>query len=283
MPQHSVKDLLLLFPLPGMALTNGAFDEETGVGEGEKNESSTNEISHDFEEVKVEESDDEEDYISDNQNGDLPPANIEQFEQPIEPGEIFRENHILTPLNQIEISRKRLRPETPSYNSVSGKSRRRQYDDQSGNSEFSAKDIPEDNLINELFGDNATLVETATTDDPDLLEEKRSKTLVNFSSQNVGQKKKRQARGVTVRHWQRTREVGFDQPSKHPVDPHQELTSLDKELIHLEKELTSVELNKVYGPAQRLKVIGCQQKYNGIGGRRSINKGVFWLVASHRY
>ena len=65
------------------------------------------------------------------------------------------------------------------------------------------------------------------------------------------------------------------------VDP-QELNSLDEELVQLERELDSVELNKVYGPAVRLKVIGCQQKYNGIGGRRSINKGVFWLVASHR-
>ena len=194
MPQHSVRDLLLHFPLPGIALANGAFDEEPEV------------VIYDFGEIKVEEHNDEEDYISDHQNGDRP--TIEQFKQPIEPGEIFREDYILPGLNQIETPRKRLRPESPSSLSPPDKSRRMPYDEQSDRSKSSAKDIPEDdNLIVELFGDNATLAETVTADDPDSWEsevgivngqtelETRSKTLVNFSLHNVGakEKKKRQA------------------------------------------------------------------------------------------
>ena len=58
----------------------------------------------------------------------------------------------------------------------------------------------------------------------------------------------------------------------------QELTSLEKDLLQLEKEFTSVELNQ----DKRLKVVGCQQRYTGIAGKRSINKGVFWLVPYHR-
>ena len=96
MPQHSVNDLLLDFSLLGNAFTangKGLYDGETKFGEEEKNRlhSFNNETSYDFGEIKVEESDNEEENISDDHNGDHPPVNIEEFEQPVE---IFRENNV---------------------------------------------------------------------------------------------------------------------------------------------------------------------------------------------
>ena len=136
LPQHSVKDFLLDFSLPGNAfIANGEvlYDVEREIGEEEKNRahSSKNETSYDFIEIKVEESDDEEDNIGDDQNGDHPPVNTDEFKQPVEPEEIFPAENFspgfeqpgeifceinLAPgfeqtLKEVETPRKRLQPE----------------------------------------------------------------------------------------------------------------------------------------------------------------------------
>ena len=204
MPQHSVKDLILDFSLLGNAFTangKGLYDGETKIGEEEKKRlrGFNNETSYDFGEIKVEESDNEEENISDDHNGDHPPVNIEEFEQPVE---IFRENNVSLGFEQtlkvVVTPRKRLRPECPSSKSLFEKRRREDDDEQSGKSDFIAKDALEDNLIVELFRDNVTIAEAVKTDDPDSrgsefgmvneeidVETRLNKTLVNSSSNNV--------------------------------------------------------------------------------------------------
>ena len=85
--------------------------------------------------------------------------------------EIFRENNVSLGFEQtlkvVITPRKRLQPGCPSSKSQSEKRRRKDDDEQSGKSDFIAKDVPEDNLIVELFGDNVTIAEAVTTDDPD--------------------------------------------------------------------------------------------------------------------
>ena len=97
LPQHSVQDLLLHFSLQleNTCTANGAFDGDTEVG--------NNGASCDFGKIKVEESDDEEDYISDHHP---PPGDMEEFEQA---------NPVLEQtLEEVETPRKRLWPESPS-------------------------------------------------------------------------------------------------------------------------------------------------------------------------
>ena len=254
MPQHTVTDLLQEFPFPGNILSGetGAFvkvithTSEIEEEEQNKTHGTNNEINFDFGKIKVEESD---------YDGEHLLGNIDEFEQPIESGEISCANNVSPmfeeTLNEMETPRKRLRLESSSIESPSGERRRRKRnedDKQSSGSEFNAKDIPEDNLIVEVFGDNVNLAETVTTDDSDSsktefgianeetdTEERLNKTLVSLSLKNVDVKAKsrRQARprGVTAK--QKNRKVDFDQPSRQaPVQSVdlQELTSLDFEL-----------------------------------------------------
>ena len=364
MPQHSVKDMLLEFSIP-KEIVSVCMDEEM-----ERQTSSPDkETEYAFGEIKVEEPEDEEevyvDVTSDCQNAEPqnidqqhpehPPDNNGESDQHIEPGEIFREDKVAFEFEEINdetSSKKRLQPESLPSISPSAKMRKRnvEVDEKPENCEFTAEDIPEDELIVELFGDNAdnidiNLDETVTSDDPSSfglneeidVERTLTRNVTNAQpSDNVGKRqggdrssqcdqcayattnssilrrhlkthdrekpnKCQQCDFASSRadHLRRHLKTHIEEKSvkcnqcsyessgnlrkhlkthenpeksKKLVD-HPE--NLDEELVQLEDELTSVDLLPGF------KVVGCLQNYSGCG-KRSINKGVFWLVPSHK-
>ena len=137
MPQHSVKDMLLEFSIPE-EIVSVCMDEEM-----ERQTSSPDkETEYAFGEIKVEEPEDEEEvYVDvtsdcqnvepqniDQQHPEHPPDNNGESDQPIEPGEIFREDKVASDFEEIKIndetsSKKRLQPESLPSISPSAKMR----------------------------------------------------------------------------------------------------------------------------------------------------------------
>ena len=154
MPQHSVKDLLLEFPLPVVTIFTNVVNE-TGEAEISRTIGSNTKTSSVSGEMKVEEEEnDEVEETQEEEVGEI--VGDKNLYSKFEP--ILKQNLSTGFQEQVETLRKRLPAETfPSRSPSSGK-RRKKGEDFKDQSELSEQNIPKDELISDLLEDSEKTV-----------------------------------------------------------------------------------------------------------------------------